>query len=56
MLAVINHEERTYSPAGLCVDSDVSCPKCIVSDQFGRLYISSLLDGVIICKPYRHYF
>ena len=83
VLAVIIHKEGTYSPAGLCVDSDdilyvantsnrrvgmfstsgqylgyidVSCPECIVSDQFGRLYIGSLLDGVIICKPYRHYF
>ena len=35
---------------------DVSYPECIVSDQFGRLYIGSLFDGVIICKPYRHYF
>ena len=82
MLAVINHKEGTYYPAGLCVDSDdilyvannylgvdmfstsgqylghidVSYSKCIVSDQFGRLYISRHLDGVIICKPYRHYF
>ena len=82
VLAVINHKEGTYSPAGLCVDSDdilyvvnnynntvgmfstsgqylghidVSWPKCIVSDRFGRLYIGSQLR-VIICKPYRHYF
>ena len=32
-----------------------SRPECIVSDQFGRLYIGSQL-GVIIYKPYRHYF
>ena len=36
-------------------DIDVSCPEFIVSDQFGRLYISSQ-HGVIICKSYRHLF
>ena len=35
-------------------DIDVSCPEFIVSDQFGRLYISSQ-HGVIICKSYRHF-
>ena len=83
MLAVIDHKkEGTYSPRGLCVDSnnilyvancinntvemfstsgqylghiDVFYPEFIVSDQFGRLYISSQ-HGVIICKPYKHYF
>ena len=83
VLAVIDHKkEGTFSPHGLCVDSnnilyaanyinntvemfttggqyfghiDIPSPECIVLDQFGRLYISSPL-GVIICKPYRHYF
>ena len=82
VLAVIDHKEGTYSPRGLCVDSnnilyvaicinnsvemfstggqhlghiDVFYPEFIVSDQFGRLYISGL-HGVIICKPYRHFF
>ena len=83
VLAVIDHKkEGTFSPHGLCVDSnnilyvanrsnntvgmfstggqylghiDVSCPTFIVSDQFGRLYISGLHE-VIIYKPYKHYF
>ena len=83
VLAVIDYKkEGTYSPCGLCVDSnnilyvanwinnsvemfstggqylghiDVFYPEFIVSDQFGRLYISSRY-GVFICKPYRHYF
>ena len=32
---------------------DVCWPEFIVSDQFGRLYISSQ-HGVIICKSYRY--
>ena len=54
---VYNNTVDMFSTSGQYLGHiDVSCPECIVSDQFGRLYIGSLLDGVIICKPYRHYF
>ena len=53
----LNNTVDMFSTNGQYVGHiDVSSPEFIVSDRFGRLYISSHHDRVIICKPYRHYF